>query len=108
MKLNRDFVSPNYVALNSPHRMIGHEQIAGWRGKVDPGDQFDWNAYYEQNFNGHEQPSRKCICHPEIADSFGRFVEAVGKDSGVSDRVWHAVSHAMETSNRLLQMQWEN
>lgn len=31
-----------YPVLKKPSRIIGHEQIAGFRGKCDPGIQFDW------------------------------------------------------------------
>jgi len=92
-----------YPALNSPERVIGHEQIAGWRGKVDPGVHFDWKLYYDQNFSGEIHPERRPICHPEILDSFSRFVGAVPADMEVPSTYWHAVSHAMETTHRLVQ-----
>jgi N-acetyl-anhydromuramyl-L-alanine amidase AmpD len=107
LKAVTDHLRSKYRALNSPHRVIGHEQIAGWRGKVDPGIHFDWDRYYRQNYRGQEHPTRKYVCHPEIAESFRRFVSAMPKDSEISSNCWHAVSHAMETSNRLLQMRRE-
>lgn len=96
-----------YVALNSSARVIGHEQIAGWRGKVDPGAYFDWDRFYQDSYADQAYPIRKSRCHPEIADSFTCFKEAIPQDSKISSRYWHAVSHAMETSNRLLQMRRE-
>lgn len=96
-----------YPALNSPRRVIGHEQIAGWRGKVDPGAFFDWDKFYNQNFPGEAHPVRKSLCHPDIADSFRRFVSLFPKDYEIPMKYWHAVSHAMETCSRLIQAQKE-
>ena len=92
-----------YEALNAPQRVLGHEQIAGWRGKVDPGFYFDWDRYYQDSFDGQAHPIRDYRCHPEIADSFKRFAGVLPADSAFSSGYWHAVSHAMETSNRLCQ-----
>ena len=39
-----------YPALRDPERIVGHEQIAGFRGKVDPGHCFDWRRYYQAVF----------------------------------------------------------
>jgi N-acetyl-anhydromuramyl-L-alanine amidase AmpD len=92
----------NYEALNSPERIVGHEQIAGGRGKVDPGHHFDWPTFYEQNYPGMEYPTRENICQPELAQSFGKFRE-VSQGQETPSRFWHAVSHAMETASRLIQ-----
>jgi len=112
-----DHFRSEYEALNSPHRVLGHEHIAGWRGKVDPGSYFDWPKFYEGIYGEIDVPIRNNLCHPEIADSFKRFLPAAPiadsfkrflpaapKDSEISSQYWHAVSHAMETSNRLRQM----
>src|SRR5690348_11755318 len=34
-----------YPGLNNPERVLGHEHIAGWRGKADPGGFFDWKLF---------------------------------------------------------------
>ena len=93
----------HYPALNSPHRVVGHEQIAGWRGKVDPGILFDWPAYFQQNYGGIDIPVRENYCHPEIADSCQRLVGAFPKDTSLPPQFWRAISHAMETIHRLIQ-----
>ena len=98
-----DHLRSKYPALNTPQRVIGHEQIAGWRGKVDPGVLFDWDQFYDQNYPDKEHPARKGLCHPDIVDSFQRFVGLFPQDSEIPSRYWHAVSHAMETCSRLIQ-----
>ena len=97
-----DHLRSQYDALNSPHRVVGHEQIAGWRGKVDPGILFDWHLYYKQNFGEIDVPIRENFCHPEIADSFQRLIDAFPKDTPIPAQYWRGVSHAMETINRLI------
>ncbi len=98
-----DHLRSKYEALNSAQRIVGHEQIAGWRGKVDPGIYFDWSLFYEHNYGEIDVPIRRNFCHPEIADSFQRFFDAFPKDTEIPPQYWRAVSHAMETSNRLIQ-----
>jgi N-acetyl-anhydromuramyl-L-alanine amidase AmpD len=92
-----------YPALNSTERIIGHEHIAGWRGKVDPGVHFDWKLYYKQNFKGASHPERIPACHPELLESFDKVVGAVTAEKEGPSKFWHAVSQAMETANRLIQ-----
>lgn len=35
-----------FPVLRNPNRIIGHEHIAHWRGKCDPGIQFDWERLF--------------------------------------------------------------
>ena len=94
-----------YPALNSPQRVVGHEQIAGWRGKVDPGILFDWPQYYLQNYGEIDIPKRESYCHPEIADSCRRLIDAFPKDTPLPPKFWRAISHTMETTHRLIHEQ---
>jgi N-acetylmuramoyl-L-alanine amidase len=102
-----DHLRSHYPALNSPQRVVGHEQIAGWRGKVDPGILFDWTTYYQQNYGEVDFPVRHNYCHPEIADSCQRLVDAFPKDTAVPPKFWRAISHTMETTHRLIQVKKE-
>ena len=36
-----------YPALQNPDRIVGHEHIAGFRGKKDPGHLFDWPRLFK-------------------------------------------------------------
>ena len=40
----------HHAHILNPERIIGHEQIAGYRGKSDPGACFDWNRLYSLVF----------------------------------------------------------
>ena len=37
-----------YPALNNPNRVLGHEHIAGFRGKKDPGYFFNWKSLFKE------------------------------------------------------------
>ena len=47
-----------YPKLTNPHRILGHEQIAGFRGKVDPGIQFDWQRLFREVYEDTSFPKR--------------------------------------------------
>lgn len=55
-----------YPALKDPERIVGHEQIAGWRGKCDPGCQFDWGRLYAEVYPGAPVPERKPVMSTEL------------------------------------------
>ena len=48
-----------YPALNSETRILGHEHIAGFRGKKDPGFLFDWSLLFQQVYG--KQKSLKSV-----------------------------------------------
>lgn len=48
----------HYPALNNPESIIGHEQIAGFRGKIDPGRKFDWSRLFSACYPGQMAPER--------------------------------------------------
>lgn len=35
-----------FSQLKNPERIVGHEHIAHWRGKADPGIMFDWKRFF--------------------------------------------------------------
>ena len=37
-----------YPSLKDPNRITGHEHIAGFRGKADPGALFDWKRFFRE------------------------------------------------------------
>lgn len=47
-----------FPALKKAERVVGHEQIAGFRGKCDPGARFDWARFFEESFPGQPAPAR--------------------------------------------------
>ena len=56
-----DHLKNRYPALRSPTRVVGHEHIAGHRGKVDPGHCFNWPLFFKMNYAGQVAPLRKPV-----------------------------------------------
>ena len=48
-----------YPALRDPERILGHEHIAGFRGKSDPGRLFDWGRVFQEVFQAPEPRGRR-------------------------------------------------
>jgi N-acetyl-anhydromuramyl-L-alanine amidase AmpD len=105
LKFATDQLRMKYPALDAPQRVLGHEQIARWRGKVDPGLHFDWYRYYSSCYQNLDHPIRQNYCHPDMASSFQYFADAFPTQFMVPAKIWQAVSHVMETCSRLLQQQ---
>lgn len=91
-----------YPARCSPERVLGHEQIAGWRGKADPGWMFDWGLFFELCYPNQETPSRDYVCPRLLKESLQRFLAVIPDDTDASISFWHALSIATETAIRLL------
>jgi N-acetyl-anhydromuramyl-L-alanine amidase AmpD len=65
-----------FPELRKPERVVGHEQIAGFRGKADPGIRFDWKRFYERSYAGERVPSRESKL---TKDALARFEAENGK-----------------------------
>lgn len=50
-----------YPALQSPERILGHEHIAGFRGKSDPGYLFDWQRLFKNVYPDDQEPKRSSL-----------------------------------------------
>lgn len=55
-----------FPALKDPARVVGHEQIAGHRGKCDPGLCFDWSRFFKMSYGAVLAPVRTAICSEKI------------------------------------------
>lgn len=97
-----DHLRDPYPALNAPERVLGHEHIAGWRGKVDPGIHFDWGLFYGENYPYQTHPRRVNVCHPEILAALVYCTDAISDKITNNPAYWHGVSQLMETCHRLL------
>lgn len=83
-----------FPTLKDPNRIVGHEQIAGFRGKCDPGHCFDWERFYRETFPGIAVPERTPRLPETTRDRLRRFVEVVPKDSEAE--FWFRLSTLME------------
>lgn len=50
-----------YPILQNPDRILGHEHIAAFRGKSDPGYLFDWQKLFKNIYPDHPEPRRESL-----------------------------------------------
>ena len=88
----------HYPSLADPKRILGHEHIAGYRGKIDPGYCFDWNRFWQMCFPRVPAPERKPVC-PEALRLKARAMATFSpEDPRENARFWMHMSAFMETA----------
>ena len=93
-----------YPALNKPHRILGHEHIAGFRGKVDPGCLFDWNQLFKEAFPSQTSPLRPSIYSQKQGASILRTLK---NPSSLEDSKAKKISLILENSFPFWFKQWQ-
>lgn len=87
-----------YPALRDPARVLGHEHVAGWRGKADPGRCFDWPRLFAAAYPGQPAPPRPALCPPTLAHALAKFLPLVPGERDAAVRFWHALSASTEAA----------
>lgn len=67
-----------YPSLNAPDSIVGHEQVAGFRGKSDPGRCFEWSRLFAVCYPEQGMPTREAICPELMAQRMRALVDGVG------------------------------
>lgn len=67
-----------YPALATPDSIVGHEQIAGFRGKSDPGRCFEWSRLFSVCYPNQGAPERRCLCSERFASRMRDLLQALG------------------------------
>ena len=86
----------HYPALKEAGSVVGHEHIAGFRGKIDPGWCFDWERIFRSCFPGQIVPERKPVLEPEIKSALEKLVALFSVQETTSDRLWSALNSLLE------------
>jgi len=73
-----DSLKSLYPALQNPESIVGHEQIAGFRGKADPGRCFEWERLFAVCYPNQGAPMRPAICGEQIAERLSALVKGIG------------------------------
>ncbi len=68
----------SYPELCSPASVVGHEQIAGFRGKSDPGRCFEWSRLFSVCYPGEGAPIRESVCSELFANRLSDLVTGMG------------------------------
>lgn len=90
-----------YPALKDPWRILGHEQIAGWRGKADPGVRFDWGRFFKDCYTEQPVPERLPCCPSGLQTALEKLIECQPETAEKMKSFWHALSYLTETAVRL-------
>jgi N-acetylmuramoyl-L-alanine amidase len=91
-----------YPALERAEAVLGHEQIAGFRGKADPGWRFDWTRFFATCYPDQLAPPRTPICPAALRDALARLAEVGPTDGPAANAFWERVSLLTETVVGLL------
>ena len=90
-----------HKSLSGPERIIGHEQIAGFRGKVDPGWKFDWEKLYNTCYSDMPHPKREPNLKPELMEATVKLLNHIPENSEASNQFWSVLSTTMEAAAKL-------
>jgi N-acetylmuramoyl-L-alanine amidase len=94
-----------FAALRDPNRVLGHEHIAGWRGKADPGHCFQWERFFRDCYPGSLVPERSPVCPDTLRIALQKFVAFCPGDRDNQVKFWKALSAFTETTIALLNEQ---
>ena len=92
----------HYPALSDPERVLGHEHIAGFRGKADPGLHFDWQRFFNECYPGAQAPKREAICNNELQQALLPLAKLEPAEKKESSRYWQVVSGLTESVVKML------
>lgn len=85
-----------FPTLKSSHRILGHEQIAGYRGKIDPGIQFNWRNIFNACYPGQAMPVLQPVLPPETAAVLDRYLRKNHRMSCNNDQFWQQLNTLLE------------
>ena len=85
-----------FPILSDPNRIVGHEHIAGFRGKADPGAKFDWPRFYRSVYGERAFPKRAAICPPEKIDQMATFIRNAKEVEKEDPQYWSWLSSDLE------------
>ena len=91
----------NHPNLLNPNRILGHEHVAGYRGKCDPGHCFDWEKLYKSCFSNSVIPERKPTLPFELCASLERLKEVEPQDYEEKSAFWGVISEYTESVLKL-------
>lgn len=91
-----EHLKEDFPALKDPNRVLGHEHIAAWRGKVDPGALFDWDRFFNSCYSEYDSPHRPALCPEDLKTALAKFLKCVPDSESEQEDFWHAVNYITE------------
>jgi N-acetylmuramoyl-L-alanine amidase len=87
-----------FPALQDPNRIVGHEQIAGFRGKADPGHCFDWSRFFAGVYGElPHYPLRSPLLSDALVAAIHRFVASCSDVEKSKPEFWSNLSERIES-----------
>lgn len=93
-----DHLRQHYPALRHAQAVLGHEQIAGFRGKADPGWRFDWPRFFATCYPDQPAPSRQPSCPAALRDALVHLAEVAPTTAPAANAFWERISLLTETA----------
>ena len=91
-----------YPALQDAERVVGHEHIAGFRGKADPGYCFDWLRFYEDCYPDQQPPEREALMPEKLQQSLMQLARSEPADPKKQQQFWVDISRLSEVTLGLI------
>ena len=91
-----------YPALQDAERVLGHEHIAGFRGKADPGYCFDWQRFYKDCYPDHQPPKRAALMPEKLQQSLIQLAKNEPTDPKKQQQFWVDISRLSEVTLGLI------
>ena len=85
-----------YPALQNAERVVGHEHIAGYRGKADPGACFDWPRFFSDNYPEAQAPDRPYVCPATMIKTLQSTAKNEPKGKDQRNQFWESASAKVE------------
>lgn len=85
-----------FPELENPERAIGHEHIAGFRGKVDPGYCFDWQRFFRSAYATAHFPARPSLLQAGEINQLQKELAMTSEEKRTPD-FWMNFSSALES-----------
>lgn len=92
----------HYPLLADPGRVLGHEHIAGFRGKADPGLHFDWGRFFQECYPGIEAPKREAVCNTGLQQALMPLAKLEPAEKKENARYWQTISGVTESVVKIL------
>ena len=92
-----------YTVLENPERILGHEHIAGHRGKVDPGYCFNWDLFFQMNYSG-EVPFRKAVLPDKQRQMFLNISQTLIRNRAQKENTFDVKKQAPHNKDDLLSL----
>ena len=90
----------HYPTLRDPQRVLGHEHIAGYRGKIDPGACFDWSRFYAECYPQQPTPEREFVGAPDLIKSLRSMASHAPEEENQRSKFWQSASSMAEAKKQ--------